>query len=359
MVIPNRPGRALFSLAVFAILATACGGTTTASSADVGQGSLTGAGATFPEPFYTKAFYIYTQAHPQVTVNYQAVGSGAGIQQFTKGTVDFGASDVPMLAADITAAGGPDSLVQIPTTLGVVSVAYNVSGVNKLQLDGPALAGIYLGHIKKWNDPALAMLNAGASLPNTTITVVHRSDGSGTTYHFTDYLAKISDEWGSRVGVAKSVQWPAGIGGKGNDGVAQAIKQTDGAIGYVELAYVVQTGMHQALLANKNGKFVQASVAGATAAAAQKSDVSPSNFSITDEPGDTTYPIAGFSWIIVRTSVSDASKGKAVVFLFKWLVTDGQTYGKDLQYAPLPSDVQNLALNNLKRVTSGGKPVLT
>jgi phosphate transport system substrate-binding protein len=359
MVIPNRPGRALFSLAVFAILAMACGGTTTAAPADVGQGSLTGAGATFPEPFYTKAFYIYTQSHPQVTVNYQAVGSGAGIQQFTKGTVDFGASDVPMQAADITAAGGPDSLVQIPTTLGVVSVAYNLSGVNKVQLDGPTLAGIYLGHIKKWNDPALAMLNPGASLPNTTITVVHRSDGSGTTYHFTDYLGKVSDEWTSKVGVAKSVQWPAGIGGKGNDGVAQAIKQTDGAIGYVELAYVVQTGMHQASVANKNGKFVQASVAGATAAAAHKSDVSPSNFSITDEPGDTTYPIAGFSWVIVRTSVPDAAKGKAIVLLFKWLVTDGQTYGQDLQYAPLPSDVQNLALNNLKRVTSGGKPVLT
>jgi phosphate transport system substrate-binding protein len=359
MVLPNRPGRALFSLAVFAILAMACGGTTTAPSTDVGQGSLTGAGATFPEPFYTKAFYLYTQVHPLVTVNYQAVGSGAGIQQFTKGTVDFGASDVPMQAADITAAGGPDSLVQIPTTLGVVSVAYNLSSVNKLQLDGPTLAGIYLGHIKKWNDPALAMLNAGASLPNTTITVVHRSDGSGTTYHFTDYLGKVSDEWKSTVGVAKSVQWPAGIGGKGNDGVAQAIKQTDGAIGYVELAYVVQTGMHQAFLANKSGKFVQASVAGATAAAAQNSDVSPSNFSITDEPGDTTYPIAGFSWIIVRSSIPDAAQGKAIVFLFKWLVTDGQTYGKDLQYAPLPTDVQNLALTNLKRVTSGGKPVLT
>jgi phosphate transport system substrate-binding protein len=364
MLIPNRARRARFSLdvlsiAVLGIFAVACGGTSPAQSADVGQGSLTGAGATFPEPFYTKSFYIYTQAHPQVTVNYQAVGSGAGIQQFTKGTVDFGASDVPMQDADITAAGGPDSLVQIPTTLGVVSVAYNLSSVKKLQLDGPTLAGIYLGHIKKWNDPALVMLNAGASLPNTSITVVHRSDGSGTTYHFTDYLGKISDEWKSTVGVAKSVQWPAGIGGKGNDGVAQAIKQTDGAIGYVELAYVVQTGMQQAFLANKNGKFVQASVAGATAAAAQNTDVSPGNFSITDEPGDNTYPIAGFSWIIVRTSIAGAPKARAVAFLFKWLVTDGQSYGTDLQYAPLPTAVQNLALTNLKHVTSGGKPVLT
>jgi phosphate transport system substrate-binding protein len=351
-------GRGLVSLGAFGVLVTACGGSTSAPSADVGKGSLTGAGATFPEPFYTKAFYMYTQTYPQVIVNYQAVGSGAGIQQFTKGTVDFGASDVPMQAADIAAAGGTDSLVQIPTTLGVVAVAYNVSGVSKLQLDGPAVAGIYLGHIKKWNDPALAALNAGVNLPNTSITVVHRSDGSGTTYHFTDYLGKVSNEWKSKVGVAKSVQWPAGIGGKGNDGVAQAIKQTDGAIGYVELAYVVQTGMQQAFLANRNGKFVQASVAGATAAAAQNTDVSPDNFSITDEPGDTTYPIAGFSWIIVRTSISDQAKGKAIVFLLKWLVTDGQAYGRDLQYAPLPKSVQDLALANLKRVTAGGKPLL-
>jgi phosphate transport system substrate-binding protein len=351
--------RGLVSFVVVAILATACGGITSAPSVDVGKGALTGAGATFPEPFYTKAFYMYTHAYPQVTVNYQAVGSGAGIQQFTKGTVDFGASDVPMQAAEITAAGGPDSLVQIPTTLGVVAVAYNLSGVSKLKMDGPALAGIYLGNIKKWNDPELAALNAGVSLPNTSITVVHRSDGSGTTYHFTDYLGKVSDLWKSKVGVAKSVQWPAGIGGKGNDGVAQAIKQTDGAIGYVELAYVVQTGMHQAFLANKNGKFVQASVAGATAAAAQNSSVSPSNFSITDEPGDTTYPMAGFSWILVRSSISDPAKAKAIVYLLKWLVSDGQTYGTDLQYAPLPRSVQDLAQITLKRITSGGKPILT
>jgi phosphate transport system substrate-binding protein len=359
MTRPDVAVSGLVSVIAFGLMASACGGSAAAPSVDVGQGTLTGAGATFPEPFYTKAFYTYTQSYPQVIVNYQAVGSGAGIQQFTKDTVDFGASDVPMQASDITAAGGPDSLVQIPTTLGVVAVAYNLAGVSRIQLDGPALAGIYLGHIKKWNDPALAALNAGGSLPNANITVVHRSDGSGTTYHFTDYLGKVSDEWRSKVGVAKSVQWPEGIGGKGNDGVAQAVKQTDGAIGYVELAYVVQTGMSQAFLRNKNGKFAQASVTGATAAAAQNPDVSPSNFSITNEPGDTTYPIAGFSWIIVRTSVSAPAKGKAIVFLFKWLVTDGQTYGRDLQYAPLPKTVQDLALTTLKRVTSGGKPILT
>jgi phosphate transport system substrate-binding protein len=349
--------RAIVSMALLTVVA-ACGGTP-ASSADVGKGSLTGAGATFPEPFYSKAFYIYNQTYPQVSVNYQAVGSGAGIQQFIKGTVDFGASDVPMQDADITAAGGPSSLVQIPTTLGVVAIAYNISGVSRLQLDGSTLAAIYLGTIKKWSDPALVALNAGVALPGTAITVVHRSDGSGTTYHFTDYLGKVSSDWRSKVGAAKSVQWPAGIGGKGNDGVAQTVKQTAGAIGYVELAYVVQTGMQQAFVKNKNGKFVQASVAGATAAAAQNTSVSASSFSITDQAGDTTYPIAGFSWIIVRSSIQDSEKAKAVAYLFRWLVTDGQQYGTDLQYAPLPGAVRTLALDDLKHITSQGNPILS
>src|SRR5438067_4225304 len=349
--------RLLLSLTALAMVA-ACGGSNPASSVDVGMGSLTGAGATFPEPFYSKAFYMYNQSYPQVSVNYQAVGSGAGIQQFTRGTVDFGASDVPMQESVVEAAGGPESLVQIPTTLGVVAVAYNLPSVSRLQIDGPTLAHIYLGQIKKWNDPALAALNTGVSLPGSAITVVHRSDGSGTTYHFTDYLGKVSEDWKAKVGVSKSVQWPAGIGGKGNDGVAQSVKQTAGAIGYVELAYVAQTGMQQAFVKNRDGKFEQASVAGATAAAAQNHDVSPSNFSITDEPGESSYPIAGFSWVIVRTSISDPQKARAVVFLLKWLVTDGQQYGKDLQYAPLPQSVQQLALANLKHVTSGGASVL-
>jgi phosphate transport system substrate-binding protein len=341
-----------------AVLAGACGSTDTPAST-VGSGALTGAGATFPAPFYTKAFYTYSQQHPAVTVNYQSVGSGAGIQQFIKGTVEFGASDVPMGSADITSAGGADSLTQIPATLGVIAIAYNLSGVGKLQLDGPTLANIYLGHIKKWNDPALAALNAGVNLPNTEIQVVHRSDSSGTSYHFTDYLGKVSDEWKTKVGVAKAVSWPAGIGGGGNQGVAQAVQSTAGAIGYVELAYVVSANMTQAYLKNKNGKFVQASVDGATAAAAQNTSVSPTNFSITDEPGDTTYPIAGFSWIILHTSYTDANQGKAIAYLFKWLVTDGQTVGTSLQYAPLPTPVQNLALTNLKLIKAGGTAVLS
>ncbi len=343
-----------------AITATACGGTTPApTTVDVGSGSVAGAGATFPQPFYDKAFYDYQVKYPAIKINYQSVGSGAGIQQFIKQTVDFGASDVPMAAADITAAGGPDTLVQVPTTLGVISIAFNVSGVDKLQLDGPALANIFLGKITKWNDPALTALNSGVRLPNKTIAVVHRSDGSGTTYHFSDYLAKVSDEWKSNVGVSKSLKWPTGIGGSGNQAVAQAVTQTDGSIGYVELAYVVQANMKQAYLKNANGKFVQASQAGATAAAAANTNVSPTNFSITNGAGDTTYPIAAFSWVILRTAYPDAPKGKAVAYLFKWLVTDGQKDGTDLQFALLPTAVQNLALTNLKLVKAAGNAAIS
>jgi phosphate transport system substrate-binding protein len=344
-----------------AITAGACGGTSAPpATTDVGSGSVTGAGATFPQPFYAKAFYDYSAKYPQVQINYQPVGSGAGIQQFTKQLVDFGASDVPMSATEIAAAGGPDTLTQIPTTLGVISVAFNVSGVDKLQLDGPTLANIFLGKITKWNDPALTALNSGVSLPNKAITVVHRSDGSGTTYHFTDYLGKVSDEWKSKVGVAKSVSWPAGIGASGNQAVAQAVSQTDGSIGYVELAYVVQANMKQAFLKNANGKFVQASTAGATAAAASNTNVSPTNFSITNASGDTSYPIAAFSWVILRTAYPDVPKGKAVANLFKWLVSaEGQSEGAALQYAPLPSAVSSLALTNLKLIKAGSSAALT
>ena len=356
--------RFLLGAGIVAMIATACGGSngtgsTSPSPADVGQGSLTGAGATFPAPFYQKAFFDYSAKYPQVTVNYQAVGSGAGIQQFVKKTVDFGASDVPMASTDITSAGGADTLTQIPTTLGVVSIAFNISGVNTLNLDADTLSGIFLGHIKKWNDPAITALNSGTTLPNKAITVVHRSDGSGTTYHFTDYLGKVSSEWKANVGVSKSVKWPTGVGASGNQAVAQAITSTDGAVGYVELAYVVQTGMKQAALKNANGKFVPASVEGATAAAGTNTSVSPTNFSITNAACDACYPIAGFSWAMLYTNYSDAAKGKATVNLFKWLVTDGQSDGKDLQYAPLPSAVQQLALTNLKTIKAGGSPVLS
>ncbi|MEP6751705.1 MAG: phosphate ABC transporter substrate-binding protein PstS [Candidatus Dormiibacterota bacterium] len=358
-MLSGRPlGRVLLAGLAAAVFVAACGDSGAANSA-VGSGSLTGAGATFPGLFYSKAFFSYSQLYPQVKVNYQSVGSGAGIQQFIKGTVDFGASDVPMGSADITSAGGADAVTQIPATLGVISIAYNLTGVAKLQLDGPTVASIYLGTVKKWNDPAITALNEGVTLPSSDIEVVHRSDSSGTSYHFTDYLAKVSDAWKTKVGVGKAVSWPAGIGGNGNQGVAQAVQSTAGAIGYVELAYVLSANMTQAHLKNKNGKFLQASVAGATAAAAQNTSVSPTNFSITDEPGDDTYPIAGFSWIILHTSYSDANKGKAIAYLFKWLVTDGQGLGTSLQYAPLPTPVQTLAETNLKLIKAGGQVVLS
>ena len=355
----GRPiGRALLAGLAAVVFAAACGDSGTGTST-VGSGSVNGAGASFPALFYTKAFFTYSQQYPQVRVNYQGVGSGAGIQQFIKGTVDFGASDVPMGSTDIASAGGPDAVTQIPATLGVISIAYNLSGVAKLQLDGPTLADIYLGKIRKWNDAALAALNPGVTLPNSDIQVVHRSDSSGTSYHFTDYLAKVSADWKTKVGIGKAVSWPAGVGGNLNAGVAQAVQSTAGAIGYVELAYVLSANMTQAYLKNLNGKFVQASVAGATAAASQNTSVSSTNFSITNEPGDDTYPIAGFSWIILHTNYSDANKGKAIAYLFKWLVTDGQPIGASLQYAPLPAAVQTLAQDNLKLVKAGGATVLS
>ncbi len=357
---PSTRGMLFSSLAVaVAMFAIACGSSTGTSSADVGTGALTGAGSSFDNPLFSKAFFDYTQQHPNVTVNYQPVGSGAGVQQFIKNTVDFGATDVPMGGADITSAGGTDAMTQIPVTLGVVAIAFNVKGVTSLNLDADTLTGIFLGKIKTWNDPAIAALNSGASLPSTKITTVHRSDGSGTTYIFTDYLSKVSSDWKSQVGASKSVKWPVGIAAAQTQGVAQAITQTDGAIGYVELAYAIQTNMTTAMLKNANGKFVAPTPAGATAAATQNSSISATNFSIVNEPGDTTYPIAGFSWVVLRTSYSDAGKGKAVVYLMKWLVTDGQSEGTSLQSAPLPQSVQQLALTNLKLIKAGGSAVLS
>jgi phosphate transport system substrate-binding protein len=364
MFVGRSTVRALLVGTAAAMLAAACGssgsGSATSPPADVGSGSLTGAGATFPAPFYQKAFFDYNAKYPAVSINYQAVGSGGGVSAFQKGTVDFGASDVPMAAADqAKVPGGAAALVQVPTTLGVIAITYNLSGVNKLQLDGPTLANIYLGHITKWNDSQITALNSGVTLPSSAIQVVHRADSSGTTYHFTDYLAKVSGEWQTKVGVAKAVSWPVGIGSAQNAGVAQSVTSTPGAIGYNELAYVVQANMSQAYLKNADGNYVQASVAGATAAASHNTSVSPTNFSITNEPGATSYPITAFSWVFLYTAYSDATKGRAVVYLFRWLVTDGQSDGTSLQYAALPGAVQGLALANLKTVQAGGKAVLT
>jgi phosphate transport system substrate-binding protein len=324
-----------------------------------GSGALTGAGSTFDNPLFTKAFAHYTQLCSAVTVNYQAVGSGAGIQQFTNKTVDFGATDVPMKDSEIAAAGGASTLLQVPAVLGITSLAFNIANVTTLKLDADSIAGIFLGNIKTWDDPALKSLNSGTSLPSEPITVVHRSDGSGTTYMFTDYLSKVSADWKSKVGTGKSVSWPVGVGSSGTAGVANSITQTEGAIGYVELAYVVQTNMHQASIKNQSGKFLQASLAGGTAAAGQASNISPTNFSVVNEPGENSYPLTTFSWVLLRTSIDDANKAKALAYLFKWFVGDGQADGKDLQYPPLPSAVQQLALTDLKTITSGGTAVIS
>jgi phosphate transport system substrate-binding protein len=364
--------RALLALIPAAgLLLAACGGNSTGPAAPSANAfniptppaaSLTGAGATFPYPFYSAAFYAYNQKFSQVTVNYQSIGSGGGIQQLTKKTVDFGASDVPLKQSEAAAMGGPDAVVQIPATLGTESLAYNLQGIGdgQLKLTPDLIAGIFLGTIKTWNDPAITAVNSGLSLPNQPITVVHRSDGSGTTYIFTDYLANVSPDWKSRVGTGKSVAWPVGQGAKGNEAVATTIKQTPGAIGYVELAYVLQTNMTQAKLKNAAGNFVLPSPAGATAAAGTKTDVTWQDFSIVNAPGANSAPISGYSWAMLYKDQTDKTKGQALVDLLYWLVSpEGQQYAVNLHYAKLPDNIAKADVAALKTITSGGVALLT
>ncbi len=315
--------------------------------------SLTGAGSTFDLPYFTKAFDVYQKSHP-VSVNYQAIGSGAGIQLFTQKTVNFGASDVPMnptteLKAAI-AAGGP--VEQIPIDLGGVSISYNVPGVKSgLHLTGDVLARIYLGTITRWNDPNIKRLNKKVRLPNLQIVVAHRADASGTSYIFTDYLSKVSDQWRGNVGTGKLPNWPVGVGGKGNPGVAAVVQQTPGAIGYVELAYVIQNHMKEALLQNRAHRWVYPTLKSVSAAAAQFRHVSAQNYSIVDAKGKASYPIAGYSWVLVFRHQPDSTKGRALVNLLRWMVGPGQKYAKGLDYAPLPRDVQTIGLRDLKQIT--------
>lgn len=347
-----------------AVLLAACGGnsgsTPGGNALTPPAASLTGAGATFPAPFYQAAFYNYNQKFSQVTVNYSSIGSGAGIQQLTAKTVNFGASDVPMNPTELAAAGGSDAVVQIAGTLGTEGLAYNLQGVGtgQLKLTPDTIAGIFLGTIKKWNDPALAADNSGVSLPNQPITVVHRADASGTTYIFTDYLSTVSPDWKSKVGKGKSVPWPVGQGAKGNEAVATTIKQTSGAIGYVELAYILQTNMTQAMLKNHDGTFVLPSPEGATAAAGQFLAITPTQFSIVNAPGKDSAPITGFSWLMLYKDQVDKTKGTALVDLFDWLVTDGQQYAANVHYSKLPKNIVTDDVNALKTVTSGGSALL-
>ena len=316
---------------------------------------LTGAGSTFDYPFFSKAFYDYSKSHGDVQVNYQSIGSGGGIAQFTQRTVDFGATDVPMNAGEVKAAeasGGP--VLQVPVALGGESIVYNVPGVaSGLHLTSGLLAGIFLGKITSWNDPQIAKLNGGMKLPNTPIVVVHRSDGSGTTYIFTDYLSAISAEWKTKVGTGKSVMWIAAsaIGGKGNEGVAGQVNNNPGAIGYVELAYAIQNKMSQATLQNAAGKYISDAPGGMRAAAAAKPDVSATSFSIVNMKCATCYPIAGYSWVVVYQNPQDKGKGKVLQQILTWLSGgDAQKIAGGLDYVPLPENIQSLARNTLAKM---------
>jgi phosphate transport system substrate-binding protein len=313
---------------------------------------LTGAGSSFDNPFFTQAFYIYNQKNPDVAVNYQSIGSGGGIQQFTAKNVDFGATDVPMNAGELARAGQP--VLQIPVTLGGAAIAYNLPGVTApVKLTRQVVAGIYLGTILKWNDPQIARLNKGVNLPDLPIVVVHRSDGSGTSYIFTDFLSHVSADWKSKVGTGKSVAWPApsAVGAKGNEGVAGQVRQTPGAIGYVELAYVIQNNMTAALLQNRAGKWVACSTDTVAAAAATKPEVSATNFSIVDAPGANSYPISGYSWVVVYKKPADPARAKALYEVLSWLVgPQGQSNAKSVHYVALPVNVQNAASATLRQM---------
>ena len=301
---------------------------------------ITAAGATFPAPIYQKWFDEYHKMHSDVQVNYQSIGSGAGIQQLTSGTVDFGASDMPM--TDEQSSKLKIKALHFPTVLGAVVPTYNIPGVSQdLKFSGEALADIYLGKIKKWNDPALMKENGGVKLPNEDIVVVHRSDGSGTSFIWTDFLSKVSPEWKSKVGASTSVSWPVGLGGKGNEGVAGTVKQTPNSIGYVELIYALQNKMPYGSVKNESGAFVKASLEAVSAAAAGAAKNMPADFrvSITNAPGKNAYPISSFTWMLIPTQIPDANKAKAIKTFLQWMVTDGQKMTEALAYAPLPKEV--------------------
>jgi phosphate transport system substrate-binding protein len=314
------------------------------------QMTINGAGATFPYPIYSKWFDEYAKVDPSVRFNYQSIGSGGGQKQILAQTVDFGASDGPM--SDDNLAKAPGKILHIPTVAGADAVAYNLPGNPDLKLDGDAVAGIFLGQIKKWNDPKLAALNPGANLPDQEIVVVHRSDGSGTTFIFTDYLSKVSPEWKEKVGTNTSVNWPTGLGGKGNEGVAGQIKQTPGALGYVELIYAIQNKMPYAAVKNASGNFVKPSVESVTAAIATAQIPDDFRFSMTNAPGANSYPIAGATWLLVYEQQKDASKGKKLVEFLKWALTKGEDMAKQLDYAPLPAEVRERVLKRVEEIKS-------
>jgi phosphate transport system substrate-binding protein len=316
----------------------------------VGQTTLNGAGATFPYPMYSKWFSEYHKLHPEIQVNYQPIGSGGGIRQVIAGTVDFGATDGPMTDDQLKEAKA--KILHLPTVLGADVPAYNIPGVSvELKFTPEALAGIFLGKIAKWNDKAITSANPGINLPDRDIVVVHRSDGSGTTYIWTDYLSKISAEWLSEVGRGTSVKWPIGLGGKGNEGVAGMIRQLPGSIGYIELIYAVQNNITYGSVKGAAGNFVKASLDSVTAAAASAPKMPPDfRVSITNAPGKDAYPISSFTWLLIPEQSKDAAKGKILADFLNWMVTDGQKMTAALSYAPLPEAVVQKEKEAIKTV---------
>ena len=371
---PHRTSIKTISIAAAAIGAltlAACTSTTTptpvpatpaaATGTGVGSaGALTGAGSTYVAPFFTLAFARYHQQHPAVTVNYSAVGSSAGIAAISAQQVDFGASDVPMNASELTAAkGGP--ITQVPDALGAEGVAYNLNlpAGARLHLTGPVLARIFLGQITLWNDPAITALNSGLTLPAASIVIVHRSDGSGTTYIFSNYLSSVDQAWAAKVGTGKTLNWPAGEGAEGNGSVTSTVFRTPFSIGYVEQAYSQGLVLPFAAIRNQAGNYVTPSTQTVAAAAAQKPGITPTDFSIVNQPGASSYPISGYSWALIYTRQPSQVTGQALVTMLDWLTHDGQAYAAANLYVPLPSQVRQLALTMLQQVTDpGGTPLL-
>jgi phosphate transport system substrate-binding protein len=334
-------------------------GVALAIAAPAAAQSLTGAGATFPNPIYTKWFDAYSKK-TGVQINYQSIGSGGGIRQFTEGTVDFGATDGPMNESQIQSLSG--NVLHLPTVLGAVVVTYNLPslGETKLKFDGNVLVEIFLGRVTKWNDPKIAALNPGVKLPNNDLIVVHRSDGSGTTYVFTDFLNKFSREWKDKVGYATSVNWPVGLGGKGNEGVTQQVKQVEGALGYVELIYAISNDLPYAEIKNASGNYINPSLETVTAAAAGTKLGKDTDFrvSITNAPGAQAYPIASFTWLLVKKDNRDVAKAKLIRDFLTWMITpEAQKMAAELHYAPLPAEVVSLVEARLPTLKAGGKAI--
>jgi phosphate transport system substrate-binding protein len=329
----------------------ALGAVLAAAPAFAQKQQINGAGATFPNPIYSKWFSEYNKLHPDVEINYQSIGSGGGIRQIINQTVFFGATDGPMTDEQIQSA--PGKILHFPSVLGGDVPVYNIPGVDaELKFTGPVLADIFLGKITKWNDPAITKLNPNVKLPGTDITVCHRSDGSGTTYIWVDYLSKVSPEWKKKVGIATSVNWPVGIGGKGNEGVAGLVKQTPGSIGYVELIYALQNKIDYGSVQNMAGEFVKATTESVSLAAAAAARQMPPDFrvSITNAPGNGVYPVSSFTWLLFYENPKDKPKAKIMVDFTNWALSEGQKFAPELGYAPLPKDVIALELTALKKI---------